>query len=111
MSFLIQLTAELNKLHTATGTQVVLVRQRRGRDHPTHPLLTDFWNKIIMELQPQSGKQNYLLRLGFWGTETIKVERKPIGFDEVCLCLAKTVSFLRVSWKCLQNIPGLVFAP
>lgn len=61
-----------------------------------------------MELQPQSSKQNYLLRLGLWGNRNNKSWKEAIGFDEVCLRLAKTFSFLRVSWKCLQNIPGLV---
>lgn len=66
------------------------------------------WNKIIVELQPQSSKQNYLLRLGLWGNRNNKSWKEAIGFDEVCLCLAKNFSFLRDSWKCLQNIPGLV---
>lgn len=106
---LLCLPVELNKSHTVARALVALDRQEgRGSQSPLSTS-SDLWNKIIMKLQPQSNKQNYLLRVGLRGNRNNKSWKEAIVFDEVCLCLAKTFSFLRVSWKCLLNIPGLVF--
>lgn len=103
------LPVELKKSHTIARALVALDRQEgRGSQSPLSTS-SDLWNKIIMKLQPQSSKQNYLLRVVLRGNRNNKSWKEAIGFDEVCLCLAKTFSFLRVSWKCLLNIPGLVF--